>query len=335
VRSDTIDHRTDLYSAGVILYGLCAGKKPFDAPDELEVLRMHLRTPPVPPRKAAPDRGISAALEKVILRALEKERDNRFYHAEEMLQALRATPEGGGLVSRRRWRRAALMFTLVGAGATAGVVARSYLQPAPPFTPPAPVAALPEAPSPSASPAVREVVAQPDAAIVGEVAAADAGPAAPDLSTLTTEQKIEALLTAEQLADAERYLRAEAILQPRAGWVHLLLGDIYFRRLWRGDAIREWSIAVELEPALRRDPRLLHRLCATLASGWKGAGEHFLVSSVGKFAADAMVECIQSTDDPDRLRAAVRALERIGQRGRIDRNLVETRLNLIGRRPQQ
>src|SRR5438094_437586 len=41
-RGDKVDHRTDIYSAGVILYGMCTGKKPFTAADTIDVLRMHM-----------------------------------------------------------------------------------------------------------------------------------------------------------------------------------------------------------------------------------------------------------------------------------------------------
>src|SRR5262249_1674197 len=130
---------------------------------------------------------------------------------------------------------------------------------------------------------------------------------------------------------AERLLRAETILSPRAGWVHLQLGEIYFRRLWRRDAEKEWESAVALDPTLRRDQRLHAHLCAILAPSWKGAGERFIVSHLGADAAQAMLECIRSADDAERLRAAVRVLERTGQRSRIDRALVSARLGQLTR----
>jgi serine/threonine-protein kinase len=89
-----VDHRADLYAAGVILYAMCVGKKPFVAADPKELFRLHREALPPSPRRAAPAQRLSEALERVILRALAKEPDARFFHAAEMRAALDATPEG-------------------------------------------------------------------------------------------------------------------------------------------------------------------------------------------------------------------------------------------------
>ena len=88
------DQRTDLYSASVILYELCVGFKPFASAEIFELLQKHIHEAPVPPRQAAPAQRISEPLEQVILRGLQKSRDDRFVDAEEMQLALDATPEG-------------------------------------------------------------------------------------------------------------------------------------------------------------------------------------------------------------------------------------------------
>jgi serine/threonine-protein kinase len=101
------DPRTDLYAAGLILYELSVGFRPFVAATPFELLRLHISEPPVRPRLAAPARGISDALEAVILRALEKDREARFADAAEFEDALMATPEGRKASHRRdgmrRW----------------------------------------------------------------------------------------------------------------------------------------------------------------------------------------------------------------------------------------
>jgi eukaryotic-like serine/threonine-protein kinase len=338
IKNDKVDHRADLYAAGIMLYALCVGDKPFKAADDLDVLRQHLNLPPVPPRKAAPERNISAPLERVILRAIEKNRDQRFFSAEEMWKALRATPEGGGKIVKRRRGRTFAALLLLAAGVGAGLYGRRFLQqePPPPLLPPPPPIASPPPPRPIPTPAPLVVVdaseAVVDAAAAPPVVDAATVPPSPVPQTTapeTTAQKIEALLESEQLADAERYLLAQQILEPRAAWVHLDLGELYYRRLWRRDALREWELAVQMEPSLRKDARLQRRLCAILAPGWKGAGEHFVVVRVGRDALDAMQECIRVTDDADRLRAAARVLERVGLRGKIDRALVNERLESL------
>jgi serine/threonine-protein kinase len=336
VRGDKIDHRTDLYSAGVILYGVCVGKKPFDAKDDLQVLRMHLNAEPPPPRKLAPN--LSVALEKVILRALEKNRDARFFHADAMLEALRATPEARGASKGSGWRGAAAGIALISLGAAGGVLARAYFQSRTPAPPAEPIVVV-ESPSPilqfdlaqlSADAAVADF-AQP--ATEPSPSAAQPIPAPPveRQEAATVQQQVDELLAGEKLADAERLLRAQAILEPRAGWVHLQLGEVYFRRIWRRDAIKEWSLALDRDPSLASDERILGHLCAALGEGWKGLGEEFAVGRLGRSSVETMLECIRTSDDAGRLRAAVRVLEHTGQRSRIDRALVARRLEELTR----
>ncbi len=90
-----IDERADLYAVGVMLYHMVVGHKPFVADSPIAVLRMHMDDPPVPPRKAAPHAQLSAELEAVILRALEKAPAKRWRSATAFASALEATSEGG------------------------------------------------------------------------------------------------------------------------------------------------------------------------------------------------------------------------------------------------
>jgi serine/threonine-protein kinase len=88
------DERTDVYSAGVMLYVLCTGKRPFVANDTKHLLYMQVNEPPPSPRKLAPAKRISDGLDRVILRALEKKPADRFQNVTEFLQALDDTSEG-------------------------------------------------------------------------------------------------------------------------------------------------------------------------------------------------------------------------------------------------
>ena len=85
-----------------MLYELCVGFRPFVAGDVAELLRKHRDEAPIPPRQAASGRRISEPLERVILRALEKDRNVRFADAAAFRAALDETPEGrdsGGAAS--------------------------------------------------------------------------------------------------------------------------------------------------------------------------------------------------------------------------------------------
>jgi eukaryotic-like serine/threonine-protein kinase len=82
------DSRADLYGMGIILYELLVGRRPFVADSEVDLITMQLDDPPLPPRMVAPDAGIPADLEAVVLRALAKTPGLRFASASEMAAAI-------------------------------------------------------------------------------------------------------------------------------------------------------------------------------------------------------------------------------------------------------
>ena len=86
--ASSVDGRADLYALGCVLYHLVTGKPVFDAPSPILLMSCHLRELPKPPRAVAPERGIPAEIERVILRALEKDPGKRFADASEMREAL-------------------------------------------------------------------------------------------------------------------------------------------------------------------------------------------------------------------------------------------------------
>jgi serine/threonine protein kinase len=95
-RGGEIDHRTDIYSIGVVMFEMLAGRRPFVADSPLAVLRMHLDEPPPLLREFEP--SVPAELEAIVNRALEKEPARRFASAREMsdaLEALHITVETG------------------------------------------------------------------------------------------------------------------------------------------------------------------------------------------------------------------------------------------------
>ncbi|MEZ4219638.1 MAG: serine/threonine-protein kinase [Polyangiaceae bacterium] len=83
-----IDHRADLYAVGLVLYSMVCGRGPFDDFKKAEELFVaHLKeAPPAPSQVSA--QPVSAELEAVILRALEKDPARRFQNAEEFAEAL-------------------------------------------------------------------------------------------------------------------------------------------------------------------------------------------------------------------------------------------------------
>ncbi|HEU4732567.1 MAG TPA: protein kinase [Kofleriaceae bacterium] len=84
----TLDARSDLYSAGVVLFEAVTGRRPFEGLSDFALMRAHVEVPPPPPRALRPE--LPVELEHAILRALAKQRGERFASANEMANALHA-----------------------------------------------------------------------------------------------------------------------------------------------------------------------------------------------------------------------------------------------------
>ncbi len=87
-RGDELDARCDVYAVGIILYELLTGTVPFTGSSPLSVLTAHLTSVPVPPRARAPERGISPALEAVVLHAITKDPEKRYATAAALAAAI-------------------------------------------------------------------------------------------------------------------------------------------------------------------------------------------------------------------------------------------------------
>jgi len=82
-----LDHRSDIYSLGVVGYEMLAGRLPFVG-DSLEVMMGHARGTLIPPKERNPE--LSDAINDVIVRALAKKPEARFANMREMRLALEA-----------------------------------------------------------------------------------------------------------------------------------------------------------------------------------------------------------------------------------------------------
>jgi serine/threonine-protein kinase len=86
--SDAIDHRTDVYAMGIILFEMLCGAPPFVSEGWGEVVLAHLTKPP--PSARARNPSIPESLEVVIMKALAKDPNERFQSAADMRAALRS-----------------------------------------------------------------------------------------------------------------------------------------------------------------------------------------------------------------------------------------------------
>jgi len=106
LRGEPVDERTDVYGLGAVLYEMATGVRPFPERQPVKLMDAILHDPPPAPSQAAP--GVAAALDRIVLKCLEKNPDDRYRSVSELARDLAAL-HGSLAVARGvvvRWVRA-------------------------------------------------------------------------------------------------------------------------------------------------------------------------------------------------------------------------------------
>jgi serine/threonine-protein kinase len=89
-----VDHRTDIYALGVMLYEMASGKVPFDADNFMGILTQHMYKAPVPIRALVPEVDVPAGLDAIVLKCLTKKPEGRYANMEQLVGDLEKLERG-------------------------------------------------------------------------------------------------------------------------------------------------------------------------------------------------------------------------------------------------
>jgi serine/threonine-protein kinase len=352
------DGRADLYAVGVMLYEMLVGSRPFVHDDMVQVLAMHLTQRPRLLRQAAPEAAITPALERIVLKALEKKRDDRYATAAEMSRAL----AGLGMLTGGEGSDAGGVGSLTGAfrvtASALSASARDTVARAEARWPwlGRALAALGRALRPARHRLGRALQALPAPARLpvavgvplllvvllvawgasggrGGASGAARGSAVTDARAVPpppprpVKPDVAAALKPAEEAIGRGDLRAgRAILQaqlsahPESGRVHLLFGHLLFAEHQVKEALGQYREAVRLDPGFRGDAALLANVRSLLdEKDHAAAAFDLLCDQIGQPALDDLVRLATEARTADMRRRAAAAAVRLGAGGRLDR----------------
>jgi tRNA A-37 threonylcarbamoyl transferase component Bud32/cytochrome c-type biogenesis protein CcmH/NrfG len=316
------DARADLYSCAILLYEMLVGRKPFESDDLVRLLAMQITAPPPRFADIAADVHIQPALEAVVMRALDKDRDKRFATASEFREAIeRSSTDVAELGARfaassvrmglslgaKLWAQKPLVVAFLRkawAGLARGkarldTLAYPVLKRAPErlrrFLVPAflvvlvLVLVLARGSRKGASPKLEPPKPKPVAA-----------------ELKSPIKHIEDAMAKGALTEARVMLMQQISAHPKEGRMRYLLGNLEFADKNPGAGLQAYEEALRLDPGLRADAALLINVRGELDDRKLAqTALDLLINQVGKPAADILAD-LASDDRRTEFRKAAR-----------------------------
>ena len=298
---EVVDPRADIYAAGVILYEMLAGRKPFESEDKVKIISMHLAHAPPRIREVSPSADVPVALEQVILQALEKSRENRFATAGAFLQALEdaealadagidaavaSEPPAAGTLDR--------LGRFLSGGRALGLALTVVT--------------------------IVSIAAYRRGAQHRALVSVPTRPAPPPPALADRLKKVQGSIESGNTTSARAALEHELSERPRDARVRYMLGGVAFAEGKHAEALAQYRVAIGLDAGFRGDPVLLaHVEQALVEPRYADAALDLAVEKIGAPAAELLVKVANDSAELARRQRAAAALDEMGKGDRVDR----------------
>jgi hypothetical protein len=330
------DGRADLYSCGIILFEMLVGRKPFEDSDLVKLLGMQITAPPPRFAEVAPAASIPPALEAVVMRVLEKDREKRFANAAEFREAIERSytnaAEKGALLAATSVRAAFLLGAKLWAKRPVAVAAGRQAWTG--------LCKVKGKIDQLAHPVLKHVPETPRRFVVPSVVVLlllvlfislgsghkGASPKLepPKPKPVAAEMKspikhIEETMAKGLLTEARVLIMQQISAHPKDGRVRYLLGNLEFADKNPSAGLQAYEEALRLDPGLRADAALLVNIRSEINDRKLGlAALEMMSKQVGKPASDILADLASDDRRPEFRQAAREACESLDCTKKVD-----------------